>query len=105
MSVIYCRSGRRSACRDNASRWRRGATRRGSGYGDFNLDGTVDFSDLLAVAQHYNGPAAGWTDGDFNYDGKVNFADLLALAQNYKKAAAPFGFRTRVEKQGPAAKE
>jgi len=49
--------------------------------GDANLDGKVDFADLLVVAQRYNGAAAGWIDGDFNFDGKVNLSDLLALAR------------------------
>ena len=54
--------------------------------GDANLDGKVDFVDLLVVAQHYNGTQAAWTRGDFNGDGIVNFADLLVMAQNYGKA-------------------
>ena len=53
--------------------------------GDANLDGKVDFADLLILSQHQGKAAsAGWDQGDFNYDGKVDFADLLALAQNYQ---------------------
>jgi hypothetical protein len=57
--------------------------------GDANLDGVVNFADLLALAKHYNasGDAATWEAGDFNYDGQVNFADLLRLAKNYNQAA------------------
>jgi hypothetical protein len=52
--------------------------------GDADLSGTVDFDDLLALAQNYSVTGTGvWTDGDFNYDAAVNFDDLLALAQNY----------------------
>ena len=51
--------------------------------GDVNQDGTVGFSDLLALAQHYGHKNAALTDGDFNLDGTVGFADLLLLAQNY----------------------
>lgn len=57
--------------------------------GDVNLDGKVDFSDLLTLAQHYGmSPDAVWADGDFNNDGSVGFDDLLALAQNYGTGTA-----------------
>jgi hypothetical protein len=53
--------------------------------GDANLDNTVDFVDLVALAQHYNTSDGSqvWTTGDFTYDGNVDFSDLVALAQNY----------------------
>jgi hypothetical protein len=51
-------------------------------YGDVNLDGKVDFNDLLTLAQNYGRANASWYQGDFNYDGKVDFADLLKLGQN-----------------------
>jgi hypothetical protein len=55
--------------------------------GDCNLDGKVDFHDLVALAQNYNSAGGRiWSDGDFNYDGSVNFADLVSLAQNYNSA-------------------
>jgi len=56
--------------------------------GDANLDGTVGFADLIAVAQHYgnNTGQATWDIGDFNYNGNVGFADLVTLAQNYGSA-------------------
>src|SRR5207249_3400483 len=52
--------------------------------GDANHDRTVDFTDLVAVAQNY-GATGGMTfdKGDFNYDGSVDFADLVMLAQRY----------------------
>jgi fibronectin-binding autotransporter adhesin len=52
--------------------------------GDTNLDLTVDFADLLSLAQNY-GETTGavWRRGDFNYSGTVDFSDLLVLAQNY----------------------
>lgn len=53
--------------------------------GDANFDGSVNFADLVAVAQHYgdSGGSERWDQGDFNGDGKVDFADLVSVAQNY----------------------
>jgi len=57
-------------------------------YGDANLDGAVNFNDLLLLAQHYGTmTGATWDQGDFNYDGAVGFDDLLLLAQDYGQAA------------------
>lgn len=58
--------------------------------GDVDLSGTVDFDDLLKVAQNYSDVTTGrqWTQGDFNLSGKVDFDDLLPLAQNYGATAA-----------------
>lgn len=55
--------------------------------GDTNLDGGVNFDDLLAIAQHYGSTSAKWVEGDVNYDGSVTFDDLLLLAQNYSPSA------------------
>ncbi len=62
--------------------------------GDTNLDGRVDFEDLVKVAQNYGQAVstktdAWWTDGDFNYDGVTDFADLVRIAQNYGSPLAP----------------
>jgi len=52
--------------------------------GDANLDGKVDFADLLIVAQNYGtSTATSWQTGDFYATGKVDFSDLLVLAQHY----------------------
>jgi hypothetical protein len=54
--------------------------------GDANLDGAVEFADLLAVAQNYEtGGGKYWYQGNFSYatDDQVTFDDLLALAQAY----------------------
>lgn len=56
--------------------------------GDSNIDGDVDFSDLVALAQNYNSTTSRWVKGDFNYDGATNFEDLVALAQNYNSVDA-----------------
>jgi hypothetical protein len=69
-------------------------------HGDANLDRSVDFNDLVALAQSYN-TAGGktWAEGDFTGDGAVDFNDLVQLAQNYNTsltgaaaAGAPLSF-------------
>src|SRR5581483_7565128 len=52
--------------------------------GDANLDGLVNFADVLDVVQHYGRTDAGWSDGDFNYDGAVNFRDLLTVVEELR---------------------
>lgn len=56
--------------------------------GDANVDGTVNFADLLTLAQNYGQTNAIWDQGDFNGDGAVNFDDLLLLAQHYGQTSA-----------------
>ncbi|MFT3786378.1 MAG: hypothetical protein QM770_09445 [Tepidisphaeraceae bacterium] len=61
-------------------------------YGDTDLDGHVNFSDLLVLASNYNTlTGAGWAMGSFNGDGAVNFNDLLVLAANYNFSSSPTG--------------
>jgi hypothetical protein len=60
-------------------------------YGDATLDGSVDFNDLVKLAQNYNATVTNttdswWTHGDFTYDGMTDFNDLVKLAQNYNTA-------------------
>ncbi len=53
--------------------------------GDADIDGDVDFDDLLALAQHYSQTQnTNWQMGDFDGVNGVAFDDLLALAQNYR---------------------
>ncbi len=54
--------------------------------GDSNLDGMVNFPDLLALAQNYDQSNRFWQQGDFDYNGSVGFSDLLGLAQNFGSA-------------------
>ncbi len=59
------------------------------GLGDANFDESINFTDLLIVAQNYCDQTNGSIDlGDFNLDGTVNFSDLLVIAQNYGSDAA-----------------
>ena len=57
--------------------------------GDANLDGQVNFADLLLLGQNFAKPSTNWDEGDFNYDGKTGFDDLLLLAQNFTPGTAP----------------
>ena len=50
-------------------------------YGDANLDGAVNSSDLQILLFSLNQPGA-WDTGDFNYDNQVNSADLQVLLFN-----------------------
>jgi hypothetical protein len=53
--------------------------------GDADRNGSVDFSDLLIVAQNYGQAGKTFSQGNFDYDtgGNVNFNDLLIVAQKY----------------------
>lgn len=66
--------------------------------GDFNGDLSVNFDDLLILAQHYGSPGD-YLDGDADYSGVVEFNDLLLLAQRYGStlpaAAAPMAASTK----------
>jgi hypothetical protein len=72
--------------------------------GDATLDGVVNFSDLVALAQNYNvvDGSRVWATGDFDYDGNVGFTDLVMLAQNYNASVpgavpgAPVEFQAAV---------
>ena len=55
---------------------------------DFNNDGSINFSDLLILAQNYGKSPRTFAQGDANGDGTVNFADLLLLAQNYGQTSS-----------------
>ncbi len=54
-------------------------------YGDTNLDGTANFTDLSKLLSTYNKSGV-WADGDTNYDGAVDFADLSKLLSTYNQS-------------------
>jgi hypothetical protein len=61
-------------------------------YGDANLDGVVNATDLNALAVAWQSPSLSWSAGNFNGDGIVDVSDLNQLAvhwQNRIAAAAP----------------
>ena len=55
-------------------------------YGDTNLDGSVDFTDLSKLLAGYSQPGD-WAQGDFDYSGIVAFADLSKTLANYRLQA------------------
>lgn len=61
--------------------------------GDLNRDRTVDFSNLLILAQNYGQSGRTFSQGNLDYspDGKVDFDDLLILAQRYGTSLAVGG--------------
>ena len=61
--------------------------------GDTNLDGSVDFADLAAVAQNFGKKGEDWAGGNFSYDPSVavGFADLVAVAQEFGQSLGSSG--------------
>jgi len=57
--------------------------------GDANLDGVVNFIDLLAVIQNFNKTGTDWARGNFAYGTSTNFTDLLLVIQNFNKTLTP----------------
>jgi hypothetical protein len=57
--------------------------------GDANLDGLVNFADLVAVVQNFNKAGTDWAQGNFAYGASTSFADLVAVVQNFNKVLAP----------------
>ena len=53
--------------------------------GDINRDRSVNFDDLLILAQNYGQSGRTYSQGNVDYsaDGVVGFDDLLVLAQRY----------------------
>ena len=72
--------------------------------GDINRDRAVNFSDLVVLAQNYNG-VGGKTvaQGDINGDGKVDFNDLVILAQRYGTSLPPPPVATIAPAPAPVA--
>ena len=52
-------------------------------FGDTNLDGDVDFADLLQLSSNFGLENSSWSQGDFNGDGNTGFADFLLLSSNF----------------------
>lgn len=64
-----------------------GSATRTAFVGDLNLDGNVNFNDVLALSPNFGKAVTnGWGGGDFTGDGNVNFNDVLALSPNFGKS-------------------
>jgi GH25 family lysozyme M1 (1,4-beta-N-acetylmuramidase) len=71
--------------------------------GDVNRDRSVNFDDMLIVAQNYGQSDRAYAQGDLNNSGGVDFDDLLILAQNYGQVlavAAPAFASRSVKRRG-----
>ena len=59
--------------------------------GDADNNATVDFQDLIVLAQNYNQAGKTFSQGNFDYDagGNVDFQDLVILSQKYNLSLPP----------------
>jgi predicted outer membrane repeat protein len=57
--------------------------------GDYNLDGLVNFNDLVTVVQNFNKAGTDWAHGNFLFGSSTNFNDLVAVVQNFNKILTP----------------
>lgn len=53
-------------------------------YGDYNLDGVVNQTDLNIVTANWESTGAYWYQGDANYDNLVNQLDINAVTQGWQ---------------------
>ena len=51
--------------------------------GDVDGDGSVSFTDFLALSANFGAASINWQDGDFDRDGRVGFSDFLVLAASF----------------------
>lgn len=52
-------------------------------YGDIDLDGDVDFTDFITLANMFGNPASSWSQADVDGDGMIGFGDFNVLATNF----------------------
>lgn len=55
----------------------------GTGFGDADLNMTVNFNDFVSLSNDFNVSGAGWARGNFNTDENTNFNDFVALSNNF----------------------
>ena len=52
-------------------------------FGDANLDGKINTSDVTVTDNSYNSGIPGWASGDWNYDGLLNSSDVTLYDNAY----------------------
>lgn len=71
-----------------------------SNYGDLNLDGSVNATDLNLMEPNFGSTNAGWALGDLNGNRSVTIGDLVIMAEHYDDL--PAGLSGSQEPQGAA---
>ncbi|MGN6366671.1 MAG: beta strand repeat-containing protein [Phycisphaerae bacterium] len=52
-------------------------------FGDANIDGKVDLTDLSTVLNHFGTPSTAWTDGNFDGAASIDLTDLSFVLNNF----------------------
>jgi autotransporter-associated beta strand protein len=60
-------------------------------YGDTDLNGTVDATDIARENNGMNNHLTGWYNGDFNYDGVINGSDTTLIDNAFAAHGAALG--------------
>jgi autotransporter-associated beta strand protein/YD repeat-containing protein len=71
-------------------------------YGDANLNGAVDGTDLSLIDNGSDNGLSGWYNGDFNYDGNVDGSDYDLINKAYNDQGIPFTLSTSSPIEGQA---
>jgi hypothetical protein len=69
--------------------------------GDTNLDGLVNFQNLVTVIQHFNKLNTDWSTGNFNFGLSTNINDLVTVVQNFNKILNPPATNSATQTGGP----
>lgn len=56
--------------------------------GDFDLNGSVDFTDFLALSRSFGNDEVHWSSGDTNCDQQVDFEDFLTFSDHFGSVRA-----------------
>jgi hypothetical protein len=77
----------------------------GALFGDANLDGHVDLSDLSIVLNDFGQPTASWLAGNFDHEQTVDLTDLSDVLNNFGQSAPSTGSVTASSQQAAPAPE